>query len=545
MSELIRSSYASFSTFVDTNQRFRFWRNVIIFVFAVKYGGGFVWALYDKGPARIVKDAFNRLVVSFFRTMHRVPFIRAEIDKKIGAQLKDMRAHVTPDLADSTLPSFPKLPAQGLSEEEIFEAVEKLQAIKATNYKEGRVSGAVYHAGADVSRLAVRAYETFLWSNPLHADLFPAVRRMEAEIVSMVLRMFNGGADACGTTTSGGTESILMAVKAYRDYAKEVRGITEPELVVPVTAHCAFDKACYYYNIKIIHVPVDEKSRKVNVHAMRRAITSNTIALVASAPQFPHGIIDDVQAVALLARQKGIGLHVDSCLGGFLLPFMSKAGFPLAPFDFRVPGVTSISCDTHKYGYTPKGSSVVMYSTRKLRAYQYFVVTNWPGGVYASPTIAGSRSGAILAACWATMVHIGEEGYVACTREIVSATRKIAEGVKGIHGLKLMGNPEVSVVGIGSDKFDIYRLSGALTKRGWNLNALQFPPSIHICVTYTNKDRADDLIADLTEITRECMQDPGKPAEGAAAIYGMAQALPDRSLVDQIARGYVDLMYEH
>jgi sphinganine-1-phosphate aldolase len=545
MSELVTGWYGTFSHFVDTNQRFRFWRNLIVFVVLVRYGGCFFWALYDRGVQRILRDFRQALLARVFKAARYIPGVQAKIDKEIGGQLKEMRSHVTPDLADESLPSYPVLPSTGLSEEAVYEALERLRGLKTNDYKDGQVSGAIYHAGTEISRIAVRAYETFLWSNPLHADLFPAVRRMEAEVVAMVIKMFNGGSDACGTTTSGGTESILMAVKTYRDWAKDVKGITSPELVVPVTAHCAFDKACSYFNIKIVHVPVDPKSMRVDVRAMRRAVTSNTIAVVASAPQFPHGVIDDVQAVAVIARANKIGLHVDCCLGGFLLPFMQKAGFPLAPFDFRVPGVTSISCDTHKYGFTPKGSSVILYSNKKLRSYQYFVVTNWPGGIYASPTIAGSRSGAVLAACWATMVHMGEEGYIACTREIVSAARKISSAVNGIDGLKLMGNPEVSVVSVGSDKFDIYRLSAALAKRGWNLNSLQFPPCIHLCVTYANKDRADDFIRDLREETAEIMKTPSKPAEGSAAIYGLAQALPDRSLVDQIARGYVDLLYEH
>jgi len=278
---------------------------------------------------------------------------------------------------------------------------------------------------------------------------------------------------------------------------------------------------------------------------VKKAITSNTIAIVGSAPAFPHGIIDDIQGLAAIARSHKIGLHVDSCLGGFLVPFMEKAGFPIAPFDFSVQGVTSISCDTHKYGYAPKGSSVIMYSTKELRSYQYFVAPDWPGGIYASPTIAGSRPGALIAACWATMMHMGEEGYVACTREIISATRKIAGGIEGIQGLKLLGNPEVSVVAWASEDFDIYRLGEHMSKRGWNLNSLQYPSSLHFCVTYANKDKADEFLEDLRAITAELMQSPGKKAEGAGAMYGVAQAIPDRSLVDQMARGYIDVLFEN
>ncbi|KAL6063333.1 Sphingosine-1-phosphate lyase 1 [Balamuthia mandrillaris] len=385
----------------------------------------------------------------------------------------------------------------------------------------------------------------FTWSNPLHPDVFPGVRKMEAEVIAMVVKMFNGNEEACGTTTSGGTESILMACRAYREWGKAVKGITKPEIVVPSSVHCAFDKACDYFGIKLVHVPVSKKTWSADIEAMRRAITSNTVALVGSAPSFPHGTMDDIQGLAALARRYNVGLHVDSCLGGFLVPFMAKAGYPLRPFDFRVPGVTSISCDTHKYGFAPKGSSVILYRNKELRSFQYFVAPDWPGGIYASPTIAGSRPGALIAACWATMMSVGEEGYVRATREVIANTRKIATGIKSIPGLKLLGEPLVSVVAFTSDHFDIYRLGEEMNHRGWNLNNLQYPSSIHLCLTPANMHRADDFVADLQSIAAELMKNPAaSKAQGAGAIYGMSQAVPDRSIIDQIARGYIDVLFE-
>jgi len=545
MSDRVVTTYKTVASFLDSKDYIQVLRNIVFVVVVAKYGGSFLWALYDRGPTRLLRDWRQALIVNFFASLKTIPVVKRKIDSEINQNLAKVRADLCPKDESEALPIHVELPAEGLSEEEVFSQLAKLQSMGHCDYRDGKVSGTVYHAGKEITHISAEAYKMFIWSNPLHPDVFPGVRKMEAEVIAMVVKMFNGGKNACGTTTSGGTESIIMAVKTYRDWARQTKGITKPELVVPTSVHCAFDKACNYFGIKIIHVPVNEKTRKADLAKMRRAVTSNTIAIVGSAPQFPHGMVDDIQGLAVIARQRKIGLHVDCCLGGFLLPFMEKAGFSLAPFDFRVPGVTSISCDTHKYGYAPKGSSVVMYATKELRAYQYFVAPDWPGGIYASPTIAGSRPGALISACWATMMSIGEKGYVDATREIIQASRRIASEIEGIPGLRLMGQPEVSVVAWTSDHFDIYSFGEQMKKRGWNLNSLQYPPSIHFCVTYANKDSAEAFVADLAAIAKELMKNPGKKAEGAGALYGVAQQIPDRSLVDQMARGYIDILFEN
>lgn len=267
--------------------------------------------------------------------------------------------------------------------------------------------------------------------------------------------------------------------------------------------------------------------------------------LVCSAPQFPHGVIDPIEEVAKLALKYNIPFHVDACLGGFLIVFMEKAGFPLPLFDFRVKGVTSISADTHKYGYAPKGSSVILYSNKDYRHYQYFVASDWPGGLYASPSIAGSRPGGIVAACWATMMHIGEDGYIEATKKIITAARFIIKELQKVKEIVIFGNPEVSVIALGSDKFDIYRLSNSLTAKGWNLNTLQFPSSIHICLTvlHTKPGVAQLFVKDIQESVAVIMKDPGAKTTGVGAIYGMAQTIPDRSMVLEISKAFLDCLY--
>lgn len=283
----------------------------------------------------------------------------------------------------------------------------------------------------------------------------------------------------------------------------------------------------------------------VNLRAMARAISSNTVVLVGSAPQFPHGIIDPIRDIAKLALKHDIGLHVDCCLGGFILPFMDKAGYKIDPFDFRVKGVTSISADTHKFGYTPKGTSVVMYSNAELRQNQYFVDPNWSGGIYATASMGGSRPGCLIATTWATLMHIGEAGYVEATRKIVTTTRSIISGMENIPGIRVIGKPKAMVFAIDSADFDVLRLSDALKERGWSLNTLQFPASIHLCVTlvHTKPGVADKFVKDVKECVSKIMKDPKAKATGQAAFYGLAATIPDRSIVQEICRGYINLSY--
>nr|CAI5868717.1 unnamed protein product [Callosobruchus analis] len=267
--------------------------------------------------------------------------------------------------------------------------------------------------------------------------------------------------------------------------------------------------------------------------------------LAGSAPNFPYGTMDDIQAISELGLKYDIPVHVDSCLGGFLSCFMEDAGYPIPLCDFRLPGVTSISADTHKYGFTPKGSSVVLYRHKKYRHYQYTVTTDWPGGVYGSPSVGGSRAGGNIAVCWATMLSFGKAGYVKATRDIIHTTKYIEKGLKRIKGIYVFGQPVTSVIAIGSYDFDIYRLSTALKQKGWSLNNLQFPPGIHICVTHMHVTPgvADRFIEDVKSSIAEIMKDPSLPVEGNMAIYGAAQQIPDRSIVGDFTRLFLDTMY--
>ncbi|CAF1245672.1 unnamed protein product [Adineta steineri] len=315
---------------------------------------------------------------------------------------------------------------------------------------------------------------------------------------------------------------------------------------MPTTAHPAFNKACSYFKIKLRRIPLNPQTREVNLDKMRQAITKNTCMIVASAPNFPHGVIDPIGDISKIAVEYNIPLHVDACLGGFLIPFMDQAGFPLEPFDFRLPGVMSMSCDTHKYGFAPKGTSVILYRNEQLREYQFYALADWPGGLYGSPSIAGSRSGYLIACCWATLMYYGREGYIEATRKIIQTARDIAKGWSEIDGLYLLHQPDVSVVAISSDKFNIYYLFDGLHAKGWHLIGLQNPSGMHIAVTqiHTQPGVVDKLLEDTRQCVREILTSDVKKDTATAVLYGTNQKVPDKSLVCDIVKLYISSWYK-
>uniref|UniRef100_A0A4W6CZK9 sphinganine-1-phosphate aldolase n=1 Tax=Lates calcarifer TaxID=8187 RepID=A0A4W6CZK9_LATCA len=482
-------------------------------------------AVWIKGFLFQQESLTSRIKKQCFRLIRKIPFVGASIQSQLNKALDDMSASLC--TLKNGMSYAKQLPSKGLSQSQVLDKIREYETLNEVQWEKGCVSGAVYWGDETLTKLLVKVYGDFAWSNPLHPDIFPGVRKMEAEVVRMSCTLFHGGPNSCGTVTSGGTESILMACKAYRDMAYE-RGVKYPEILAPVSVHAAFNKAAHYFGMKLVHIPLDKKTMKVDVKAMKRAIGKNTAMLVCSAPQFPHGIMDPIEEVAKLAVRYNLPLHVDACLGGFLIVFMAKAGSVF-----------------NAYGYAPKGSSVILYSDKKYRHYQYFVAPDWQGGIYASPSIAGSRPGGIIAACWATMMHMGENGYIDATKKIISTARKIKTEIRKIKGVFVFGDPEVSVVAIGSDVFDIFRLSNALTSKGWNLNTLQYPSSIHICCTvlHTQPGVADQFIRDVKEQVAIIMKNPKEKTTGMGAIYGMAQSIPDRSMVTEISRGFLDCLY--
>jgi glutamate/tyrosine decarboxylase-like PLP-dependent enzyme len=359
----------------------------------------------------------------------------------------------------------------------------------------------VYYAREYVLEVAKEAYTAFFSENGLGRIAFPSLQRFEAEVVSMAADLLHGER-AVGNMTSGGSESILMAVKTARDRARaEQPRVTTPTMVLPVTAHPAFEKAGRYFGLTSIRTPVRPDYR-ADVDAMRAAITDDTVLVVGSAPPWPHGVIDPIRDIAALAAERGISCHVDSCLGGFFLPFMRKIGYAVPEFDFAVPGVTSMSADLHKYGFTAKGASLVLYRDLDIHKHQAFLY-DWPGGQYLSPTMAGTRPGGAIAAAWAVMQYLGEAGYLSLVEEAMTVTRALVEGVNKIDGLHVLGQPDMSVFAYGSDTLDIYAVADGLTERGWYVNRQSIPPSIHLKVDPAQSAVIDPYLTDLADVTKQ------------------------------------------
>ena len=490
-----------------------------------------------------------------FSTIRSLPIVRSivgrELDKIIAGMRKDrLAARAATDAG--TPPRMAALPSEGMSPAAVLATAESYAAADAAlpSRGSGRASGTVYmEVGSKHDSLLSAIYTRFCHSNPLHADQFPAVCRMEREVVAMAASLLGGDESACGCLTSGGTESILTAVRAARDRAAAERGVRQPEMIAAVSAHAAVDKAAAYFGIRLVRVPVDAALR-MDLAAVRRALNRRTVLIYASAPGFPHGVIDDVPALGALAAKAGVCLHVDACLGGFFLPFAQRLGLSVPPFDLSVPGVTSMSADTHKYGLAQKGSSVLLYRSAALRRYQFTAVSDWSGGLYVSPSQAGSRSGGLVAQTWAALVHTGMGGYLESTRTVLAAASQLRAGIRRVPGLALLPDgeqaPSMIVAWGSSDKtVDIYAVNDALSAAGWHLNALHRPAALHMCVTPANAGCVPDLLAALGAAVAAVRAAGGRGGEGGrAAVYGLAGGLPDRGAVREVLLGAQDVMLD-
>ncbi len=409
-------------------------------------------------------------------------------------------------------------PARGATRESIFEAMQELRA-RDVKWRDGRVFSLVFHAGDEVREIAQDAYDLFFAENGLNPTAFPSLRKFETEAVAMVASLLGGDGTLVGNMTSGGTESILMAVKAARDYFRKLHPeIKTPEMIAPVTAHPAFDKAAHYFDVRLVKTPVTREFR-ADVDATRAALTPNTILLVGSAPQYAHGVVDPIRELAQIAQAKNILMHVDACVGGMMLPFVRQLGYAIPDFDFSVPGVTSLSVDLHKYGYAAKGASVILYRPRALRRAMMYATTEWPGGIYASPTMLGTRPGGAIAAAWAVLNYLGADGYLHIANVVMKTVELLRAGIAQIDGVKILGNPDMSVLALASDTLDIYQVGDELTARGWHLDRQQFPPSLHLTVHYAHAQSAESFLYDLQDAA-------------AAAKKMTAQKFADRALVN-------------
>ncbi|MBI4519102.1 MAG: aspartate aminotransferase family protein [Deltaproteobacteria bacterium] len=420
-----------------------------------------------------------------------------------------------------------RIPRTGIAKNEVLKQLEAFRA-HDTDWRSGRTWAYVYDPGREAEEVIKQAYMMFLSENALDPTAFPSTLRLETELVSMAAAHLGGGSEVVGNFTSGGTESIMLAVKTARDYARAQRPeIREPEMILPATAHAAFQKAAHYLCLKPVRVPVDTTTFKADVEQVRRAITANTILLVGSAVSYAHGVVDPIRELGQLALEHKLLLHVDACMGGFLLPYFRRLGAPVPDFDFSVPGVTSVSMDFHKYAFAAKGASVILYRHKALRRYQIYTCAQWTGYTVINPTLQSTKSGGPLAAAWAVLHFIGDDGYLEIARQVLDATRRIADGIEAIPELRLLGRPEMNLIAFTSDTVNVFHIIDEMKTRGWYVQPqLGFHGSkenIHLSINPASIKWVEPMLADL----RACVE--------------RAKTLPSESIPDSLRQALATL----
>ena len=396
-----------------------------------------------------------------------------------------------------------KIPEKGMTKEAILAA---LDAYKADDlpWETGRIMGFVYDPGEAAKEVAKEAYMKYLGENALDPTTYPSVMRLEREVVRMIINLLRGDDAVVGNMTSGGTESILAAMKAARDWARATRPeVKAPEMLMAGTAHPAFHKACAYFDITPVVTPFDRETFRADVDAMRNAITGNTIIIVGSAPGYAQGVVDPIEEIGALAQEHGLWFHVDGCVGGIHLSFMRKLGYDVPAFDFTVPGVTSISADMHKYGYAPKNASVLMYRNKAYRKHQIFACTHTTTYVVVNPTVMSTKTGGPMAGSWAMLHFLGEEGYMKIVQELQEATRRLVDGVNAIDGMRVLGKPDMCMFSFTSDTVNVFEVADEMNRRGWyvqpQLSTPYSPPNLHVTVNPSSVPHVDALLAELRD----------------------------------------------
>jgi len=488
------------------------------------------------------------------RSLKHVPGVAGAVAKEQDAAVAGIRAQLLDAEAklDNRFGNRVALPADGVPRDELLAVLRSWRAAESA-FRAGKQFGGIYSDDGELKAVEVEAMAIFYDSNALYPTIFPSLRKMEVEVVNMTLALLHGKiGDACGVMTTGGTESIVLMVKAYKDRALALKGITEPEAVLPISAHAAHAKGCAYFGVKIVTAPVDANGRVI-VSAVRQLINRNTIFIVGSAPAFPQCVIDPIEQLGQLALERDVGLHVDACLGAYILPFFVELGYLDAKFDFAVDGVTSISADIHKFGFGPKNASTILYRSRDLRKYQFYAYADWSGGIYSSPSITGSRSGGTIAAAWATMMSLGANGYKKKAVEMHDKLTRMVKGIALIPHLRVLGPPEACGISFAvksdspvfKEPKDIYKIADAMGAPGrdWSFPRLMNPISCMIQVAANKRFDVDLFLKDLADSVAEVENEPTKYGEGMAKLYGIAATVPERSIITDLLTSYLDAVF--
>lgn len=410
-----------------------------------------------------------------------------------------------------------QIPSSGMDQDAIFAQLTDYKK-DDVDWSSGRVFGYVFDPGAEILAFGKEVYTRFLTENALDFTVYPSLLHLENDLVAMLRRHLRGDDQVVGNFTSGGTESILLAVKAARDYfRKQKPEIDRPEMILPSTAHAAFHKAAHYFGLKAVTVPVNPQTFKADVKETRRRITPDTIFMAGSAPSYTQGVIDPIAQLSAMAEELGIWFHTDACMGGFLLPYLRRLGREVPDFDFVLSGVSSLSVDLHKYAYTPKGASLVLYRNPELRKYQMFAFSSWLGYTMINPTVQSTKSGGPLAAAWAVLNYVGDDTYLSFAQKKLEATSRIRQGIEATDGLYILGDPEMTLLSFSSEEINIFHVIDEMRIRGWYIQpSFSFqgvPANIHLSINLSNAGREDGFIADL----QTSVEAAGKLPSGALA----------------------------
>lgn len=412
-------------------------------------------------------------------------------------------------------------------------------------WKEGKVWSLVYYVDEEHDQLLKTAHNELFSANYLNPLAFKSLHKMEQEVVHMTADMLCGDEQTVGVLTTGGTESILLAMYCYRQRARKLHpNIQAPEVVAPVTIHPAFDKAAQLFGLRLVKAPVDT-SRRVIPEALEQLITKNTILLAASAPSYPNGAMDPIEAVSDTATRHRLPFHVDACVGGFMLPWVEKLGYIVPFWDYRVPGVTSVSADVHKFGFGAKGASVLTYRNMEIMHHQFVVTTDYPGGIYISPTLLGTRAGGPIAAAWAALMHLGQNGYLSTAKKLMEGAQKLQIGLSAISGLIIVGAPCMNLISYTTinNEPDIFVIGDQMEEKGWMVDRQQLPDCIHLTITPTNVVVIDQYLNDLKEAIVYAKAHREASAKGNAAIYGLMARIPFRGMVEKSVKKIMEDMY--
>ena len=411
-------------------------------------------------------------------------------------------------------------PAERCGRDELERRMASLRRDDAP-WHSGRSFKPAYFAGDDVLDVAHEAFGMYIDENALYSRTsYPSLHRYEVEVVDMLLDLMHAPDAAGGSTTSGGTETNIMAVKTARDWAKEHRpAATLPEMILPRTAHPSFDKAAHLLGVRVVRM-TDSPGFSADVEAMAGAVNENTVMLVASAPPYPYGECDPVARISEIARERGLWLHVDACLGGMILPFAREIDSSVPEFDFAIPGVTSISVDLHKYGYATKGVSALLLRDAALERFQRTTFEDWPAGVYSTPNISGSRSGGAIASAWAVMRYLGRDGYRDVVGRLMRVRQALVDGIESIEGLSVYAEPHSFQFAFGSDTFDIFAVAEGLGERGWLVGRALEPPSIMLMLNLSHESTVDAFLSALREVADE-VKTANITAEQGSAVYAV------------------------